>query len=334
MILLYNNRSVILLVICILLLTGCNRSSPAKEVVLYTSIDEPVARPILDAFTQKTGIKVILKTDSEASKTAGLVETLRAEKANPQADVFWNNEPFHTISLAEEEVLAAYDSPAAKDVLEPYKDAGHRWAANGLRMRMIATAPGVEGVTAVEDVADPKFKGKICIANPAFGTTSGHIAALFVKWGPERAEKFLRDLKANDVRLLGGNSEVVKQIAGGNFAVGLTDNDDVDSMIAESGKLKGTPADLRDHSGALAIPCTVGLVAGAKHDAEAKQLIDYLLSPEVEAKMLAAHFAVRSVRPEPTTQPRLPLMQVDYVEVARMMPRAVESARKILEGRE
>ncbi|MDB5324194.1 MAG: hypothetical protein JWN40_5825, partial [Phycisphaerales bacterium] len=79
---------------------------------------------------------------------------------------------------------------------------------------------------------------------------------------------------------------------------------------------------------------TVGLVAGAKHDAEAKQLIDYLLSSEVEAKMLAAHFAVRSVRPEPTTQPRLPLMRVDYVEVARMMPRAVESARKILEGRE
>src|SRR6266567_5933840 len=121
-------------------ITGCNRSSASKEVVLYTSIDEPVARPILDAFTQKTGIRVVLKTDSEASKTAGLVETLRAEKANPQADVFWNNEPFHTINLAEEGVLTAYESPAAKDVLEPYKDAGHLWAANGLRMRMIATA--------------------------------------------------------------------------------------------------------------------------------------------------------------------------------------------------
>jgi iron(III) transport system substrate-binding protein len=316
------------------LIAGCNRSAPAKEVVLYTSIDEPVARPILDAFTQQTGIKVVLKTDTEASKTAGLVETLRAERANPQADVFWNNEPFHTINLAEEGVLAAYDSPAAKDVLTPYKDLAHRWAANGLRMRMIALAPGVGGVTAVEDLGEPKFKGKICIANPAFGTTSGHLAALFVKWGPAKAEKFLRDLKANDVRLLGGNSEVVKQIAGGNFAVGLTDNDDIDSMIAEGGKLSGVPADVRDHSGALAIPCTVGLVAGAKHDAEAKRLIDYLLSPEVEAKMRAARFIVRSARLEPTTQPMLPLMQVDYVEVAKMMPRAVDLARKILEGRE
>ena len=311
---------------------GCKRS-PANEVVLYTSIDEPVARPILDAFTQQTGIKVVLKTDTEASKTAGLVETLRAERANPQADVFWNNEPFHTINLAEEGVLAAYDSPAAKDVLPAYKDPQHRWAANGLRMRMIAIAPGVS-VSAVEDLADPKFKGKICIANPAFGTTSGHIAAMFVKWGPAKAEKFMRDLKANNVQLLGGNSEVVKQIAAGNFFVGLTDNDDIDSMIAEGGKLSGIPASLRDGSEALAIPCTVGLIAGAKHDAAAKKLIDYLLSPEVEAKMLAAQFAVRSARPQPTSQPGLPLMQVDYVEVAKMMPRAVDEARRIFEGRE
>jgi iron(III) transport system substrate-binding protein len=326
-------RRLCLPALLLLALIGCRRSSPAKEVVLYTSIDEPVARPILDAFMQQTGIKVVLKTDTEASKTAGLVETLRAEKANPQADVFWNNEPFHTINLAEEGALAAYDSPAAKDVLAPYKDPQHRWAANGLRMRMIAMAPGVS-VSTVEDLTDPKFKGKLCIANPAFGTTSGHIAALFVKWGPEKAEKFMRDLKANDVRLLGGNSEVVKQIAGGNFAAGLTDNDDVDSMIAEGGKLTGVPADLRDHSGPLAIPCTVGLVSGAKHDAEAKKLIDYLLSPEVEAKMLAAHFAVRSARPQPTSQPGLPLIQVDYAEVAKMMPRAVDLARKIFEGRE
>ena len=319
----------------LLLAAGCEGSKSAKEVVLYTSVDEPVARPILDEFTKQTGIKVILKTDSEASKTAGLVETLRAEKANPQADVFWNNEPFHTINLAEDGVLAAYESPAAKDVLPEYKDAGHRWTGNGLRMRMIARAPGAENIVAVEDLADPSLKGKICLANPAFGTTSGHIAALFVKWGPEKGEQFLRQLKANDVKLLGGNSEVVKQIAGGNFAAGLTDNDDVDSMIREGGKLTAVRAALRDHTGALAIPCTVGLVAGAKHPEEAKKLIDYLLSAAVEDRLrFTERFIVESVRLQPTTQPGLSVMQVDYAQVARMMPRAVSSARRILEGRE
>lgn len=323
-----------MLIALMVLLAGCHRSSSTKEVVLYTSVDEPVARPILDEFTQKTGIRVILKTDSEASKTAGLVETLRAEKANPQADVFWDNEPFHTINLAEEGVLAAYESPAGKDVLPAYKDAGHRWYSDGLRMRMIARAPGSESITTVEDLTAPALKGKICMANPAFGTTSGHIAALFVKWGPAKGEQFLRDLKANQVQLLGGNSEVVKQIAAGNYQAGLTDNDDVDSMIREGGKLSAVRADLRDHSGTLAIPCTVSLVAGAKHSDEAKQLIDYLLSAGVEQRMLADHFIVESVRQQPKTKPAMPVMQVDYREVAKMMPKAIDSARRILEGRE
>ena len=70
-------------------------------------------------------------TDTEATKSVGLAERLRAEKDNPQADVCWGNEPFHTINLAEEGVLAPYESPSAKDVPAQYKDPQHRWAATG-----------------------------------------------------------------------------------------------------------------------------------------------------------------------------------------------------------
>src|SRR4051812_17580320 len=95
----------------LLLICGCDRSG--REVVLYTSVDEPIASPIVREFEKQTGIHVRLVTDSEASKSVGLAEKVRAERDNPQADVFWSNEPFHTINLAEEGVLAAYDSPAA-----------------------------------------------------------------------------------------------------------------------------------------------------------------------------------------------------------------------------
>jgi iron(III) transport system substrate-binding protein len=230
--------------------------------------------------------------------------------------------------------LRAYDSPAAKDVLPQFKDAQGRWASNGLRLRMIAVGPRGEDVTTIEDLASPRHKSRVAIANPAFGTTSGHIAALFVLWGQEKAEQFLRDLKANGVKLLGGNSEVVKQIATGNIDAGLTDNDDVDAMIREGGKLKGVRARTREQPGTLAIPITVGLVSGAKHSAEARQLIDYLLSDEVATRLLQVQFSARSPRPMPTTRPDVSVMQVDYAEVAKMMPRAVDSARKILEGRE
>jgi iron(III) transport system substrate-binding protein len=301
--------------------------------VVYTSVDEPVARPILDEFTKKTGIKVVARYDAEASKTAGLVQRLRAEKDNPRADAFWNNEIFHTINLAEEGLLADYESPAAGDVPGHFKDPKHRWAASAARIRVICFSPRAGEIGRVEDLVDPKHKGRACMANPAFGTTSGHVASWFVLWGESEATEFLKKLKANDVKLLGGNSEVVKQIAAGTMWVGLTDNDDVESAVREGAKdLKWSPAGTRKDPGALAIPCTVGLIKGAKNDAAGKKLVDYLLSREVEDRLIAAKFAKMSVRGDGGGS--VPLLKIDYREVAKMMPRAVELSRKILEGRE
>src|SRR4051794_13375114 len=94
----------------LLLICGCDRAKAERRVVLYTSIDQPIAAPIVREFERQTGIKVTLVTDTEATKSVGLAERLRAEKANPQADVWWSNECFHTINLADEGVLAQYES--------------------------------------------------------------------------------------------------------------------------------------------------------------------------------------------------------------------------------
>src|SRR5688572_14647863 len=118
------------------LLIGCSKSESAP-IVLYTSVDQPVAAAIIRGFEKKTGHRVTLVTDAEATKSVGLAERLRAEKANPQADVFWGNEPFHTINLADEGVLAPYRSPSADDIPSKFKDAQDRWASVGLRARVI-----------------------------------------------------------------------------------------------------------------------------------------------------------------------------------------------------
>jgi len=318
------------------LAVGCDRSShtavSTKEVVLYTSIDEPVARPILDEFTKRTGIKVLIKTDAEASKTAGLVETIRAEKANPQADVFWNNETFHTINLAEEGLLAPYDSPSSKDVAPQFKDPKSRWSSDGLRLRMIAVSPKGERVTTIEQLADPALKSRVAMANPAFGTTSGHIAALFVLWGQPKAEQFLRDLKSNDVKLLGGNSEVVKQIALGNIDAGLTDNDDIADTQANGGKLTMLiPDQGADADGTLAIPTTLSLVKGAKHPESAKKLIDFLIDRQTEQKLLELKFSRWSVR---GGSQGIKAMKIDYRKTVEIAAQAQKEATAILDGRD
>src|SRR5437868_4740886 len=100
------------------LLGGCSRDDDANSVVIYTSVDQPVAEPILREFEKRTGIHVELRTDAEATKSVGLAERLRAERNNPQADVWWSNEIFLTINLADEGVLESYRSKATDAALK------------------------------------------------------------------------------------------------------------------------------------------------------------------------------------------------------------------------
>jgi iron(III) transport system substrate-binding protein len=320
---------------------GCDRSGndppAAPALVLYTSVDEPYARPIVLEFTRRTGVAVVIQTDTEATKSAGLAARLEAERDRPRADVWWGNEVFHTIRLADAGVLAPYASPAAADIPARHRDADHLWAGNGLRARVIAThadpsAPdSYPPATRLDDLLDPQHRGRVGVARPTAGTTGGHFAALYVLWGRDRFTDFVAKLKANDVKLLGGNGPVAEAVGRGDLQVGLTDNDDVAAVVRNGLDVTAVPPD-QDGPGTLVIPTTVALVAGRPAPADhAKRLIDYLLSAEVERKLIDARFAGWSVRAPPS---ELRVMDVDYRAAAAALPEAVRTAMRILEGRE
>lgn len=314
---------------------GCGRPDTAPRVVVYSSVDEPVARPVLEAFQSKTGIRVVLVTDAEAAKTVGLAARLEAERNNPQADVYWGNEPFHTINLARNGVLAEYASPAAADIPAKYKDSAGRWASCGLRLRVIGLAAGGEAARAcaavkgVADLARPELRGRTGMARPSAGTTGGHVAALYVAMGEAAARRLLESLRDNGIRLLGGNSQVVRYIAEGQLWAGLTDNDDVLNARRRGWKVEMMMPD-QEGPGTLAVPTTVAMVAGCRRSENARRLIDYLLSAETEKRLVDAGFAHCSVRVEPRG---VRLMSVDYNAVAAKLPYAVADALRILEGR-
>jgi len=311
-------------------MSSCGRDSARETVTLYTSVDQPYAAPIIRDFEQKTGIKVVLVTDAEATKSVGLAERVRAERNNPQCDVFWSNEPFHTIALANESLLEPYESPIAADVPKQFKDPMGRWCSNALRARMI----GVHGDTAVtklEDLTKPELKDKIAMAKPTAGTTGGHVAALYVLWGEDKAKAYFRRLRDNGVKLLGGNAKVAEAVGQGTIVAGLTDNDDVVAVKKNGGKLTGVLPD-QDDFGTLMVPTTVGIIARERRPQAAEKLVDHLLSRETEQKLIAAGFAGWSVRE--TDAAKVKVMNVDYAKVAEVMPRAVREATNILEGRE
>jgi iron(III) transport system substrate-binding protein len=313
-------------------LGSCKQESAQVTLVLYTSVDEPLARPILDRFTKRTGIAVDLQADAEKNKSVGLARRLEAERDHPRADVWWGNEVFHTINLAAGGLLEPYDPPTAKDVPPLFKDPGGLWTGNALRARVIAVGgDGVLPNRSILDLANPRLKHRIAMAHPSAGTTSGHVAALYVLWGPDRARQFFRDLKANGMKLVGGNSVVAEAVGRGTFQAGLTDNDDVAAASREGGKLSLVLPD-QDGIGTLTIPTTVALVRGSKHAGEARQLVDFLCSREVEDELIRLQFAAYTVRGGAGASAIVP-MKVDYREVAKVLKQASEEAVEILEGR-
>jgi iron(III) transport system substrate-binding protein len=329
----------LLLLLSFLLLVACDREpsgsaagSSGHEVILYSSIDEPYLRPLMQRFEKDSGITVRIVTDTEATKSAGLAERLLAEKDRPQADVYWGNEIFRAINLAEQGVFAPYRPKSAEDVLAKWRDAKDLYTCIGLRARMIAvsTTSSVK-VNGLMDLTQAELKGKIAMAHPAFGTTSGHVAALYVAWGEEKFLDYFKRLRDNDIKLLGGNGEVAKQVAAGNVLAGLTDNDDIANMKAEGGKLEGVLPDQGDGAGGtLLIPGAVALVSNAPHPDNAKKLIDFIADASIERNLIANNFAAYSVRDTASVK----AMDVDYVKVAHEIKKAIELALGILQKRE
>jgi iron(III) transport system substrate-binding protein len=304
----------------------------AESITLYTSVDEPMARKVVAEFEKRTGHRVRVVTDTEASKSVGLAERIRAERDRPRADVWWGNEIFYTIGLADEGLLEEMNAPVLDQIDARYVDKQKRFAGVALRARVLATSAGTT-VTSLSDLTDPRFKGQLVMARPSAGTTGGQVAALYTLWGRERFEAYFRALKANQIALVGGNSVSAQQVADGRFQVGFTDNDDVASVNAIQQRVEQVIPDQGDgQMGTLAIPTTVAQVKKPDRSPAATELAAFLLSKETEQMLIDEKFALASTHVDAEEKLHVRVMDVEFVEVAKNLKPAIQLAIQILEG--
>ncbi len=312
---------------------GCQSgltTGSAGEVVVYTSVDDVFARPIAESFEKETGIKVRLVPDTEETKSTGLLNRLIAEKGRPQADVFWSGDPVRAGILKNQGVAAAYQSPAAGGLPSEFSDPDHFWTGFSARARVLLVNTAHEAVkngglpTSVRDLADARFRGKACLANPLFGTTSMHAAALFQVMGEEEAKKLFESLLANQARMLPSNGEVRRRVANGEFALGLTDTDDAAEAIREGKPVQIIFPDEKG-MGTLIVPNAAVLIALGPNPVNGKRFIDFLVRPETETALARGEAAQMPLRPELASPQGFPNitelkpMKVDYDKLADLL---------------
>lgn len=311
------------------------------DLVVYVAHDQVHSEPLIKRFEAETGLTVRAEYDVEQNKTIGLVNRIREEKNRTRCDVFWNNEIAHTVALAEEGFLGAYDSPAAAKIPPTFRDAEHRWTGFGARARIfIVNTDLVENpdeIKGMADLLDPKWAGKVGMARPLTGTTLTHAAVLFSVLGEEGALAYLQAIKerndAGTLSLVPGNGHLKNMVQSGALAWGWTDTDDY-NVAREAGKPVTIIYPDQEGLGALLIPNTVAILEQAPHRDAAEQFVDWLLSEEVEEELAdsrAAQIPVRASVPRPEHViggEKLKFMEVDFVEVGKTL---VERQEKLKE---
>ncbi|WP_459614063.1 Fe(3+) ABC transporter substrate-binding protein [Bordetella sp. 2513F-2] len=315
----------------------------ADEVSLYTTREPKLIQPLLDAFTKDTGVKV-----NTVFVKDGLLERVKAEGDKSPADVLMTVDIGNLIDLVDGGVAQPVRSEALNSVIpQNLRGADGSWYALSLRDRVLYVEKDLDlSSFHYEDLADPKWKGKVCIRSGQHPYNTALVAAMIAHDGAEATEKWLRGVKANLARkAAGGDRDVARDILGGICDIGLANAYYVGHMKnAEPGTdarkwgdaIKVVrPTFANDKSGGTHVNVSGAVVARhAPHKDNAVKLLEYLVSEPAQTLYAQANYEYpirKGVKLDPVVASfgELRIDPLPVAEVAKYRKQASELVDKV-----
>ena len=181
-----------------------SKSFASGEVNVYSYRQPILIDPFFEEFTKSTGIKVNVL---HAKK--GLLERLLSEGANTPADLILTVDISRLKQFVEKDVLIPIDSSILKKNIPSHlRDSKNRWFALSKRARIVVISKDrvpVGAITKIEDLADPKWEGKICTRSGSHAYNRSLLASIIATHGEEGAEEWAKGLVKNLARKPEGN---------------------------------------------------------------------------------------------------------------------------------
>jgi iron(III) transport system substrate-binding protein len=255
--------------------------SSSDELVLYSARSHYGEEKPFEDFAKAEGIDLTIRGGSASE----LYERLRSEGSNTPADVLITVDAANLWRATEAGLLEPLRS-AELDRLVPeeLRDPGGHWYGLALRARTImrsAERVGPDEVTTYEGLGDPRWKGRLCLRSGTSEYNVSFVADRLAKDGPAATERMLRRWMANDPGILGSDVDVLEAIADGDCDVGLTNHYYLEREKEEDPDFPVEPvwAD-QDGRGTHVNLSGLGVVADSDRADEARDLIEFLVSPE------------------------------------------------------
>ena len=286
-----SNLAIVTTLACLAALAALSWSTGTQDdaLVVYCSHDSVYSEEILREFEQRTGIRIIVRFDTEATKSLGLINLLIAEREHPQCDVFWNNEVLGTMKLHELGLLQPYRGSGYERIPAAFKAEDGSWTGFAARLRVYIVntqqmEPTPEAVAERLSEAPSADLSRIAVAKPLYGTTLTHYSALWHELGAEPLQAWHRTTRDRGLLEVNGNSVVKDLVAAGQCDFGWTDTDDFFLAVDDQKPVEMVPVQLPSGS-TICIPNSVAIIRGSTRQKQAQKLADFLLSEEVETRL-------------------------------------------------
>ncbi len=312
----------------------------AQEVNVYTTREPKLIQPLFDLFTKQTGIKV-----NSIFIEKGMAERVAAEGANSPADIMMAVDIGNVLDGVARGVTQGVQSEAlASAIPANLRDKEGHWFALSLRARLYYVSKDRVKDTALTyaDLADPKWKGKVCIRSGKHPYNTALISAYIHHYGVEKTEAWLKGVKDNLARkAAGGDREVARDILAGTCDIGLANSYYIGLMRGRGNE------DQKKWGGAInaVLPTFPGggthvnisgasVAKNAPNKANAIKLLEFLVSSEAQEAYAKVNYEY-PVRPGATIDPiiaglgTLKTDQIDLNLIAKNRKLAAELVDKV-----
>lgn len=263
----------------------------ADEVNVYSARKEQLIKPLLDEFTRQSGIEVNLIT----SKADALLKRLQSEGKNTPADILVTTDAGRLHRAKEAGVLQAGITPdMQKKVPTNLQDKDNYWLGLTTRSRVIVYAKdrvNASELSSYEDLADPKWKGRICIRSSNNIYNQSLVSSMIAHQGEQKTVTWANDFVTNFARKpKGGDRDQVKAVAAGQCDLAVVNTYYLGQM------LNGNDAGQKQAANQVAVfwpnqadrgahinVSGIAITKASKNVANAEKLIQFLLSDEAQA---------------------------------------------------
>ncbi len=194
----------------------------AEQVNLYSARKEALIKPLLDKFTQQTGIAVNLVT----GKADNLITRLKAEGRYSPADLLLTTDVGRLYRAKQQGLTQSIlSTDTINQVPADLRDPENHWFGLSLRARPLMVAPNrvdMASIAGLESLTDPQFKGRICVRSSSNIYNQSMLASLVIQLGEAVTQDWATALVKNFARSpQGGDRDQIKAVAAGQCDIAI-----------------------------------------------------------------------------------------------------------------